>query len=190
MLRELVGQITMVRYERIRQKNKTDTDSTCYWPIMVVRCEHHTGAGIGVTGDPGAVDGKHHEQHQHQHGDYRLDVGAQTLLCLLLLRYVFSHLAGLQGQMSKTLYTSGSPWRDILACCTDRRTDGPLTMGAFSSASGGQWTVLMHRSHYIAGRAWLLMGSHRGIMIRNFNNVKEITIIKSCAPCETLKRSH
>ena len=63
---------------------------------MVVRCQDHTGAGVGVTGDPGAVDGKHHEQHQHEHGDYGLDVGTQTLLSLLLLRYMFPHLSSLE----------------------------------------------------------------------------------------------
>lgn len=65
-------------------------------PVMVVRRQHYTGTGVGIAGDPGAVDGKHHEQHQHQHGDNGFDVGAQALLGLLLLRYVFTHLPGLQ----------------------------------------------------------------------------------------------
>lgn len=64
---------------------------------MVVWCQHHTGAGVGIAGDPGAVDGEHHEQHQHQHGDYGLDVGAEALLSFLLLQYMFTHLACLQG---------------------------------------------------------------------------------------------
>lgn len=74
-------------------------------PVMVVGRQDNTGAGVGVAGDPGAVDGEHHEQHQHQHGDYGLNVGAQALLSLLLLRHVFTHLTGLHTQ--KTHIYSG-----------------------------------------------------------------------------------
>lgn len=65
---------------------------------MVVRGEHYAGAGVGVAGDPGAVDREHHQQHQHEHGDDGLDVWTQTLLRLLLLRHMLAHLAGLQGE--------------------------------------------------------------------------------------------
>lgn len=67
-------------------------------PVVVVRGEHHTGTGVGVAGHPGAVDGEHHQQHQHEHGDNGLDVWAQTLLCLLLLGHMFAHLTSLQGE--------------------------------------------------------------------------------------------
>lgn len=80
-------------------------------PIVVVRRQHHTRAGVGVAGDPGAVDGKHHEQHEHEHGDDGLDVGAEALLCLLLLRHVFAHLPGLPGRSGGKGY-----WSSIGTC--------------------------------------------------------------------------
>lgn len=65
---------------------------------MVVGGQHHTGTGVGVAGDPRAVDGEHHEQHQHQHGDDGLDIRTQAFLRFLLLRHVFAHLSRLQGE--------------------------------------------------------------------------------------------
>lgn len=82
---------------------------------MVVRGEHHAGTGVGVAGDPGAVDSKHHQQHQHEHGDDGLDVWTQTLLGLLLLRHVLSHLAGLQGE-TNTIVTE----RRVCSCSEGR----------------------------------------------------------------------
>ncbi len=67
-------------------------------PVVVVWGEHHAGTGVGVAGDPRAVDGEHHQQHQHEHGDDGLDVGTQTLFGLLLLWHMLAHLAGLQGE--------------------------------------------------------------------------------------------
>ena len=37
--------------------------------VMIVRGQDHAWAGVGIACDPGAVDCKHHQQHQHQHGD-------------------------------------------------------------------------------------------------------------------------
>lgn len=45
-------------------------------PVVIVRGEHHAGTGVGVAGDPRAVHGEHHQQHQHEHGDNGFDVGA------------------------------------------------------------------------------------------------------------------
>ena len=83
-------------------------------PVVVVRGQHHAGAGVGVAGHPGAVHRKHHQQHQHQHGDDGLDVGAQALLRLLLLRHMLPHLARL--------------WRD-------RETERARERGSVSIAS-------------------------------------------------------
>ena len=74
-------------------------------PVVVVGGQHHAGAGVGVAGDPGAVHGEHHQQHEHQHGDDGLDVGAQALLRLLLLRHMLAHLARLQGETSRSAST-------------------------------------------------------------------------------------
>ncbi len=60
------------------------------------------------------MDGEHHEQHQHQHGDYGLDVGAEALLSFLLLRYVFTHLTSLQG----TAHTDRTPFVKVTETLT------------------------------------------------------------------------
>lgn len=65
---------------------------------MIVGGEDHTGAGVGVAGDPRAVDGEHHQEHEHQHGHDAFDVGAQALFRLLLLCHVLSHFTCLKMQ--------------------------------------------------------------------------------------------
>lgn len=73
---------------------------------MVVGGEHHAGTGVGVAGDPSAVDSEHHQQHQHEHGDDGLDVWTQTLLGLLLLRHMLAHLSSLQGEQNTIMMTA------------------------------------------------------------------------------------
>lgn len=87
---------------------KNDGFSVRLLPVMVVRGQDHAGAGVGVAGDPRAMHGEHHQQHQHQHGDDRLDVRTQTLLCLLLLGHMLTHLTGLQGETC-AVTTGGQP---------------------------------------------------------------------------------
>lgn len=97
MLRELVEKVTVgQRYSHRCVLYVWKAHGVLSSPVMVVRCQYDTGTGVGIAGDPGTVHSKHHEQHQHQHGDYGLDVGAQALLCLLLLRFMLTHLPGLQ----------------------------------------------------------------------------------------------
>lgn len=43
---------------------------------MIVGSKDHTWTGVGIASDPGAMDGKHHQEHEHEHGHNAFDVGA------------------------------------------------------------------------------------------------------------------
>lgn len=57
----------------LRQEKRVGIKSSCsqvvFLPVMIVRGQDHTWAGVGIACDPGTVDCKHHQQHQHQHGN-------------------------------------------------------------------------------------------------------------------------
>lgn len=71
-----------------------------YIPVVAVRSQHDAGTGVGVTCDPGAVDSKHEQHHNHANDHHASDVGTQTVHFLLLL---VPHLAQLS-----SLVTTGS----------------------------------------------------------------------------------
>lgn len=60
-------------------------DTHTHLPVLSVRSQHYTGAGVGVGGDPGAVHGKQHEHHEQSHDDHTLDVQAHALLTRLVI---------------------------------------------------------------------------------------------------------
>lgn len=57
----------------LRQEKRAGVESfrsqANFLPIMIVGSQDHAWAGVSIACDPGAVDCKHHQQHQHQHGD-------------------------------------------------------------------------------------------------------------------------
>lgn len=64
---------SIFEFQLLRQKKRVGIKSFCsqvtFLPIMIVRSQDHTWTGVGIACDPGTVDCKHHQQHQHQHGD-------------------------------------------------------------------------------------------------------------------------
>lgn len=61
-----------------------------FLPVVAVRGQHDARTGVGVARDPGAVDSKHEQHHDHTDDHHATDVGPQTVHFLLLL---VSHLA-------------------------------------------------------------------------------------------------
>lgn len=55
-------------------------------PVLAVGGEHDGGRGVRVGGDPSAVDGEHHQDHQHRHDDHAADVDAQAIAARLRVK--------------------------------------------------------------------------------------------------------
>ena len=51
---------------------------------MAIGRQYNTGTGVRIAGDPGAVDGKQHQNHHQRHDDDALHVHADTFVCRLV----------------------------------------------------------------------------------------------------------
>lgn len=126
-------------------------------PVMVVWCEHHAGTGVSVAGDPRAVHSEHHQQHQHEHGHYGLNVWPQTLLCLLLLWHMFAYLSSLQGETKSSLITE--IWIIQLSKLLNELIEGNISRHphfwyAVWTLHWGMWYVILHQQIIDTALLW------------------------------------